>query len=251
MRFYEVRAKSVLNKVPDASRDAVPVDGQPVQGMQPCVRLLHLRETRRVLMADGRTKQMRELEIGDADLRHQRATASTAGSSRPTVLAKWSSIKPACRGSPRGRHRARRQFGDHRFLTGRGWKHVFGTESGPATTTSSHAQQQASRPRRVCRRPDQGRPSTAAAISRGMIRGDGHVGTLPATNVPVGRTAMSIASGSRSPTTRRSNGRSRYLRRLRRRDRPSSCSPRPAGAHRAIAAVRTSARHSVETDRAS
>ena len=32
-------AKSVLNRVP-GSRDAVPLDDQPVQGMQPCLRLL-------------------------------------------------------------------------------------------------------------------------------------------------------------------------------------------------------------------
>ena len=33
VRFYEVRSKSVLNRVPEASRDAVPLDDQPVPGL--------------------------------------------------------------------------------------------------------------------------------------------------------------------------------------------------------------------------
>ncbi len=40
MRFYEVRARSVLNRVPAALADALPLDDQPLQGLQPCVRVL-------------------------------------------------------------------------------------------------------------------------------------------------------------------------------------------------------------------
>ncbi len=39
-RFYEVRAKSILNRVPQASRDAVSLDDQPVPGLHPRLRLL-------------------------------------------------------------------------------------------------------------------------------------------------------------------------------------------------------------------
>ena len=39
-RFYEVRAKSALNRVPERVAHAVPVDDQPVPGVQPRLRLL-------------------------------------------------------------------------------------------------------------------------------------------------------------------------------------------------------------------
>ena len=39
-RFYEVQARSLLNRVPGALGDAVPLDDQPVQGMHACMCLL-------------------------------------------------------------------------------------------------------------------------------------------------------------------------------------------------------------------
>ncbi len=32
-RFYEIRARSVLNRVPARFADAVPLDDQPIQGL--------------------------------------------------------------------------------------------------------------------------------------------------------------------------------------------------------------------------
>ena len=42
VRFYEVQARSVLNRVPKAVPDAVPVDDQSVPGMHACVQLLRI-----------------------------------------------------------------------------------------------------------------------------------------------------------------------------------------------------------------
>ena len=94
-RFYEVRSKSALNKVPKAIADAVPVDDQSVPRMQPCVHVLHSGYTP-ILMADGRTKPIADIRPGDRDLRH-RATRPLPPLCGNEVLDHWSTIKPAYR----------------------------------------------------------------------------------------------------------------------------------------------------------
>jgi DNA repair photolyase len=129
MTFYEVRAKSVVNRVPEASRMPFRWTINPYRGCQHACTYCLQGETP-ILMADGRTKPLAEVRTGDeiyGTVRHgfYRRYAIT------TVLAHWSTVKPGYRviledgtqliGS-----------GDHRFLTERGWKHVTGTEhSGP------------------------------------------------------------------------------------------------------------------------
>ena len=91
MRFYEVGAKSVLNKVPDASAMPFRWTVNPYRGCSHACSYC-LRGTRR---PDGGRphQQIREIEIGDR-IYGTAATASTAGSS-DRDLDKWSSIKPA------------------------------------------------------------------------------------------------------------------------------------------------------------
>jgi DNA repair photolyase len=129
MTFYEVQAKSVVNRVPEASRMPFRWTINPYRGCQHACTYCLQGETP-ILMADGRTKPLAEVRTGDeiyGTVRHgfYRRYAIT------TVLAHWSTVKPGYRviledgtqliGS-----------GDHRFLTERGWKHVTGTEhSGP------------------------------------------------------------------------------------------------------------------------
>ncbi|MGH3257638.1 MAG: intein-containing Rv2578c family radical SAM protein [Streptosporangiaceae bacterium] len=127
MTFYEVQAKSIVNRVPEASRMPFQWTINPYRGCQHACAYCLLGETP-ILMADGRTKPLTEVRVGDAiygtvkrGYYHRYALT--------TVLAHWSTVKPAYRivledGT---------QFvasGDHRFLTQRGWKHVTGTESG-------------------------------------------------------------------------------------------------------------------------
>jgi DNA repair photolyase len=129
MTFYEVQAKSVVNRVPEASRMSFRWTINPYRGCQHACTYCLQGETP-ILMADGRTKPLAEVRVGDeiyGTVRHgfYRRYAITK------VSAHWSTVKPGYRvilqdgtqliGS-----------GDHRFLTERGWKHVTGTEhSGP------------------------------------------------------------------------------------------------------------------------
>jgi DNA repair photolyase len=129
MTFYEVQAKSVVNRVPEASRMPFRWTINPYRGCQHACTYCLQGETP-ILMADGRTKPLAEVRTGDEiygtvrDGVYRRYAITT-------VLAHWSTVKPGYRviledgtqliGS-----------GDHRFLTERGWKHVTGTEhSGP------------------------------------------------------------------------------------------------------------------------
>ena len=81
-----------------------------------------------ILMADGRTKCLRNLQVGD----HVYGTVRRGDYRRyakTSVLAHWSTVKPAYRiiltdGTELI------ASADHRFLTRRGWKHVTGTETG-------------------------------------------------------------------------------------------------------------------------
>src|SRR5271155_5288265 len=128
MRFYEVHAKSVLNRVPEKSRMPFRWTINAYRGCtHACVYCVD--PDTRILLADGRAKPLWELEAGEPiygtvpEGKYRRFVQTT-------VLAKWSTTKPA--------HRVLLEdgteliaSGDHRFLTDRGWKHVTGTEQGP------------------------------------------------------------------------------------------------------------------------
>jgi DNA repair photolyase len=127
-RFYEVRAKSVLNRVPERSRMPFRWTINPYRGCTHACTYCLGPDTM-VLTADGRTLRMRDVRVGDwiygtvREGAYRRFVATQ-------VRDKWSSVKPA--------YSIRLEddteliaSGDHRFLTRRGWKHVTGSESGP------------------------------------------------------------------------------------------------------------------------
>jgi DNA repair photolyase len=128
MTFYEVQAKSVVNRVPEASRMPFRWTINPYRGCQhSCVYCLGGQTP--ILMADGRTKPLAEVRVGD-DIYGTIREGFYRRYALTTVLAHWSTVKPA--------HRVTLEdgtqlvcSGDHRFLTQRGWKHVTGAESGP------------------------------------------------------------------------------------------------------------------------
>ena len=128
MRFYEVHAKSVLNRVPETSQMPFRWTINPYRGCSHACNYCLSPDTQ-ILMADGRTRRIADLKLGDEIYgtvrvgRYRRFVATR-------VLDKWSSIKPA--------YVIELEDGteliaseDHRFLTGRGWKHVIGSEQGP------------------------------------------------------------------------------------------------------------------------
>jgi DNA repair photolyase len=172
-RFYEVHARSILNRVPERSRMPFRWTINPYRGCShACVYCLS-GETR-VLMADGRAKRLSDVRVGDLiygtakDGAYRRFTATR-------VLDKWSSIKPA--------YRITLEDGtelvasaDHRFLTGRGWKHVTGAEHGrfrrPHLTQRSKLLGPGG-----CVSPPELDDDYRAGYLCGLVRGDGSLGS--------------------------------------------------------------------------
>ncbi|HEU4423113.1 MAG TPA: intein-containing Rv2578c family radical SAM protein [Pilimelia sp.] len=128
MTFYEVRAKSIINRVPSVSR--VPFDWtiNPYRGCSHACTYCLSGETP-ILMATGRTRKLADLRVGDEIY----GTVHADGEVRyavTQVLDHWPTVKPAYRVTlADGTELV--ASGDHRFLTGRGWRHVTGAASGP------------------------------------------------------------------------------------------------------------------------
>ena len=172
MTFYEVQAKSIVNRVPEASRMPFRWTINPYRGCQHACAYCCGGQTP-ILMADGRTKPLAEVCVGEeiygtVKSRFYRRYTIT------TVLAHWSTMKPAYRVTLEDGTQLVCS-GDHRFLTERGWKHVTGAESGPMQ-----------RPFLTVNNKLMGvggfaePPKDTAAYRRGylcgMIRGDGAIG---------------------------------------------------------------------------
>ncbi len=128
MTFYEIRAKSLINRVKGNGR--VPFDHtiNPYRGCGHACTYCLAGDTP-VLLPDGSTKRLDALEIGDdivgtvRDGRSRRYTITA-------VRAKWPTVKMAYRV-----HLANGvslvASSDHRFLTDSGWKHVTRSVAGP------------------------------------------------------------------------------------------------------------------------
>jgi DNA repair photolyase len=123
-RFYEVRAKSILNRVPEASRVPFRWTINPYRGCaHSCVYCLS--GDTPILMADGTYQPLHELQVGDEIYGTVRARVYRKYE-RTTVLDKWITIKPAYRVVLEDGTELIAS-GDHRFLSNRGWKHVTNT----------------------------------------------------------------------------------------------------------------------------
>ena len=126
-RFYEVRARSVLNRVPASSRMPFRWTINPYRGCSHACTYCLAGDTP-ILMSDGRTKPLADVRVGDMVYGTRRV-----GVYRRVVLTRvldhWSSIKPAFRLALED-GTTLTASADHRFLTPRGWKHVTGAEQG-------------------------------------------------------------------------------------------------------------------------
>ena len=170
-RFYEVRAKSALNRVPERSRMPFRWTINPYRGCAHACKFCMQGDTP-VLMANGRTKPLADLIEGDEIYGTVRR-----GSYRRYVTTHVRALWPTRKHVYRIRLEDGTELfasGDHRFLSDRGWKYVAGSERGrwrrPHLTlnnkligTGAFAEP----------------PIESEAYRRGylcgMIRGDGHV----------------------------------------------------------------------------
>jgi DNA repair photolyase len=128
IRFYEIHARSILNRVPGRSPLPAPWTINPYRGCTHACSYCLWGGTP-ILLANGRTKPLAHVEVGDAIY----GTAHDGARRRYTptrVLDKWSSIKLAYRLALADGTELLAS-GDHRFLSSRGWKHVAGAKQGP------------------------------------------------------------------------------------------------------------------------
>jgi DNA repair photolyase len=172
-RFYEVRAKSALNRVPERSRMPFRWTINPYRGCtHSCVFCLH--GDTPILMADGTTGLLARLSPGDLIVgtevrgRYRRYVTTE-------VLAHWSTIKPAYRVTLEDGTELIAS-GDHRFLTGRGWKFVVGTGSGPGQRPHLTTNNELLGTGGFASGPDRSSDYKRGYLC-GMVRGDGHIGS--------------------------------------------------------------------------
>jgi DNA repair photolyase len=173
--FYEVEAKSILNRVPAASRMPFEWTINVYRGCSHSCTYCAAGETP-ILMANGRTKPLADVRVGDTiygtirDGSYRRYVATN-------VVDHWSTVKPAYRVTLEDGTELVTS-GDHRFLSDRGWKHVTGTEQGryrrPHLTLSNKLMGVG----RFATPPEDG-PEYRRGYLCGMIRGDGFLRARP------------------------------------------------------------------------
>jgi DNA repair photolyase len=174
-RFYEVRAKSALNRVPGAGRLPFGWTVNPYRGCSHACKFCAWGGTP-ILMGDGTTRPLSDLQVGDEiygtvlEGRYRRYV-------KTQVLDHWSSIKPAYRVTLEDGTELVTS-GDHRFLTTRGWKHVTGAMAGrdqrPYLTLNSHLLGTGGYVAGPARTADYRRGYLC-----GLIRGDGSLASQP------------------------------------------------------------------------
>ncbi len=172
-RFYEIRAKSILNRVPEVSQVPFRWTVNVYRGCTHACSYCTWGETP-VLMADGSHKRISDLDVGDA-IYGTRRDVWYRKYMPTTVLDKWITVKPA--------YRVRLEdgtelitSGDHRFLSNRGWKHVANNPSSqpdrPHLTTNNRLVGTgafATQPEKT--------PEYRRGYLCGILRGEGHVGS--------------------------------------------------------------------------
>src|SRR3954447_14047485 len=169
-RFYEVHAKSTLNRVPERSRVPFPWTINPYRGCShACAYCLW--GDAPVLMADGRTRELRHIRpgmriYGTAMIGRYRRYVITK------VLDHWMVRKPGYRVTlENGTELV--TSGDHRLLSDRGWKHVIdGPQQRPHLTVNNKLVGTGA----FADPPRETRDYKRGYLC-GVIRGDAHLGT--------------------------------------------------------------------------
>jgi DNA repair photolyase len=171
-RFHEIRTKSAINRVPEASRVPFEWTVNPYRGCSHACSYCAWGATP-VLMADGRTRKIEDLRVGDQiigtvrDGRYRRYA-------RTEVLDHWETMKPVWAVTLEDGTRLLTS-GDHRFLTERGWKHVcnsFRSEPDRPHLTTNNALLGTGR----FADPPRSDADYRRGYLCGLIRGDAHLG---------------------------------------------------------------------------
>jgi DNA repair photolyase len=174
-RFYEVRSKSALNRVPGGSRVPFRWTINPYRGCTHACVYCSWGDTL-VLMGDGRTKPIRHVRPGD-----QIYGTVPRGPYRRYVLTRvldhWMVRKPAYRVTLENGNELV-AGADHRFLTPRGWKHVTGTEQGPLQRPHLTPNSKLMGTGAFAEGPMQNGDYKRGYLC-GAIRGDGHLSIRP------------------------------------------------------------------------
>ncbi len=123
-RFHEIHAKSALSKVPVQSRVPFSWTVNPYRGCSHSCNYCKWGATP-ILMADGRTRKLEDLQVGDEVIGTERR-GRYRRYVRTRVLDHWSTIKPVWELKLEDGTRLLASA-DHRYLTERGWKHVQNT----------------------------------------------------------------------------------------------------------------------------
>jgi DNA repair photolyase len=171
IEFIEAEAKSIINKVPG---NYLPFGHtiNPYRGCSHSCSYCLSGETP-ILMANGRTKPLADLCVGDEVYGTQRVGRYRRYVTTP-VLAHWSTTKPAYRIELEDGTRLVAS-GDHRFLTRlRGWKHVTGAYSGPLRRPHLTMNSQLLGTGQLAS-PPAGDHDYRRGYLCGMIRGDGNL----------------------------------------------------------------------------
>ncbi len=127
--FHEVHARSVLNKVPAGSGVPFGWTVNPYRGCSHACTYC-LEGGTRILLADGRTRALSELKVGD-EIYGTRGHGAARRLVPTRVEAHWTTLRAAYRVTLEDGTRLV-AGGDHRFLTAKGWKHVTGSKFGAA-----------------------------------------------------------------------------------------------------------------------
>ena len=172
INFHEVRARSALNHVP-GGRYGFSWTINPYRGCSHACAYCLEGETP-ILMADGTTKSLKDVRVGDAIVGTRKAGAYRRYENTE-VLAHWMTRKEAFRILLEDGTELI-SSGDHRFLTDRGWKYVTGSEQGrrrrPHLTLNSKLMGMGSLGPSAPESPEYERGYLC-----GLIRGDGHLGS--------------------------------------------------------------------------
>ncbi|HEX2392340.1 MAG TPA: radical SAM protein [Solirubrobacterales bacterium] len=167
INFHEVKARSALNHVPGA-RFGFNWTINPYRGCShACVYCLA--GDTRILMADGTTKPLCEIGVGDAIY----GTAEQGAErryERTRVLAHWRTVRPAYRLTLEDGTELIAS-GDHRFLGERGWRYVHGAPAESPPRPRLAEREQLLGPGRAAAAPRPSREYRRGYLS-GMIRRD-------------------------------------------------------------------------------